>query len=114
MRRAMKIHIVARNVVLTATLAGSLVVINTHLDASREDVWRRQEIRTIMALADTAMRVFGGPVLVGGDFNSTPDSEVQRILRSSGLLLLMIPSTSNRSPWWNSHARRIVGCGVNY
>jgi endonuclease/exonuclease/phosphatase family metal-dependent hydrolase len=65
--------------------SGPLVVINTHLDASREDVWRRQEIRTILAIADTAMHAFAGPVLVGGDFNSTPDSEVQRILRTFGL-----------------------------
>ena len=71
--------------VTIARNAGPVVVVNTHLDASREDVWRRQEIRTIMAIVDTALRGTDGPVLVGGDFNSTPDSDVQRILRSSGL-----------------------------
>jgi endonuclease/exonuclease/phosphatase family metal-dependent hydrolase len=60
---------------------GDLVVINTHLDASRDDQYRRQEILPILALARDA----GSLVLVGGDFNSTPDSEVQADVRNGGL-----------------------------
>jgi endonuclease/exonuclease/phosphatase family metal-dependent hydrolase len=60
---------------------GDLVVINTHLDASREDQYRRQETLPILALA----RAAGSLVLVGGDFNSTPDSEVQADVRNGGL-----------------------------
>jgi endonuclease/exonuclease/phosphatase family metal-dependent hydrolase len=61
--------------------AGDLVVINTHLDASREDLYRRQEVRPVLMLARDA----GSRVLVGGDFNSTPESEVQADVRSGGL-----------------------------
>jgi endonuclease/exonuclease/phosphatase family metal-dependent hydrolase len=67
--------------VVVRTPAGDLVVINTHLDASREDHYRRQEIRQVIDLARDA----GPLVLVGGDFNSTPESEVQADARSGGL-----------------------------
>lgn len=61
---------------------GGLTIYNTHIDASGDDRWRLQEIRTIIPFAKTA----GEPaVLVGGDFNSTPDSKVQSELRASGL-----------------------------
>ena len=60
---------------------GDLVLINTHLDASREDHYRRQEIRPVLMLARDA----GSLVLVGGDFNSTPESEVQGDVRNGGL-----------------------------
>jgi endonuclease/exonuclease/phosphatase family metal-dependent hydrolase len=60
---------------------GDLVVINTHLDASREDHYRRQEILPVLTLA----RAAGSLVLVGGDFNSTPESEVQADVRDGGL-----------------------------
>jgi endonuclease/exonuclease/phosphatase family metal-dependent hydrolase len=58
-----------------------LTVINTHLDASDEDTWRRQELVDLLA-AIAKHR----PLLVGGDFNSTPDSAVQQTLRESGLI----------------------------
>jgi endonuclease/exonuclease/phosphatase family metal-dependent hydrolase len=61
-----------------------LTVINTHLDASREDNYRRQEARTIAALVASA-RAAGEQVLTGGDFNSEPASEVQVQLRGAGL-----------------------------
>jgi endonuclease/exonuclease/phosphatase family metal-dependent hydrolase len=70
----------AQRVVLRAP-AGNLIVINAHLDASREDHYRRQEIRPVLALAREA----GPLVLVGGDFNSTPESDVQAVLRDGGL-----------------------------
>jgi endonuclease/exonuclease/phosphatase family metal-dependent hydrolase len=67
--------------VTVAAPDGSLEIVNTHLDASREDHYRRQEVTTILSIARA-----GGPrLLVGGDFNSTPESEVQAQVRSGGL-----------------------------
>ncbi len=60
---------------------GRITVVNTHLDASREDHYRRQEIRTILAMARDAE----AGVLIGGDFNSTPESEVQADARQAGV-----------------------------
>jgi endonuclease/exonuclease/phosphatase family metal-dependent hydrolase len=60
---------------------GELTVVNTHVDASREDNWRRQEIPQVVAIADSAT----GIVLLGGDLNSTPESEVQQAVRARGL-----------------------------
>jgi endonuclease/exonuclease/phosphatase family metal-dependent hydrolase len=70
----------AQRVLLRAP-AGDLGVVNTHLDASREDHYRRQEIRTVLAVSRDAARI----VLVGGDFNSTPESEVQAATRQAGI-----------------------------
>jgi endonuclease/exonuclease/phosphatase family metal-dependent hydrolase len=58
-----------------------IAFVNTHLDASREDHYRRQEARAVLAIARDA----GSSVLVGGDFNSTPDSQVQAEIRQGGL-----------------------------
>lgn len=71
-------------VALVATIAapvGALSVINTHIDASREDRWRRQEIATVLAVADSAR----GILLFGGDLNSTPESDIQDAVRKRGL-----------------------------
>ena len=65
-----------------ATPWGNLVVINTHLDASGTDTWRRQEVRTLLALA-TAARAQHRNVIVGGDMNSTPESAVQQDVRAT-------------------------------
>lgn len=63
---------------------GTITVFNTHIDASREDFWRRQEARVVAALVATARR--SSPVvLLGGDLNSTPESVVQQELRATGL-----------------------------
>jgi endonuclease/exonuclease/phosphatase family metal-dependent hydrolase len=62
---------------------GRLVVVNTHLDASRDDGYRRQEARTIIAIADSLRP--RGMLLVGGDFNSEPGSAVQSILTAVAL-----------------------------
>jgi endonuclease/exonuclease/phosphatase family metal-dependent hydrolase len=67
--------------VVIASPVGDLNVINTHIDASRDDRWRRQEIATVLAVADSA----SGAVLLGGDLNSTPDGEIQATVRSRGL-----------------------------
>lgn len=64
---------------------GTLHVVNTHLDASRDDGWRRQELRTVVALADSLRRAGDGVVLVGGDLNSEPGSEVQAMAARGGL-----------------------------
>jgi endonuclease/exonuclease/phosphatase family metal-dependent hydrolase len=70
--------------VRVATPAGAMLVINTHLDPGRDDRWRRQEAE---AVRDLALGAADGAVavLVGGDFNSTPESAVQVMLTSSGL-----------------------------
>ena len=60
-----------------------LVVINTHLDASGEDHYRRQELATLVRLAGQEL-VAGTTLLIGGDFNSRPESEVIRRATSSG------------------------------
>jgi endonuclease/exonuclease/phosphatase family metal-dependent hydrolase len=63
---------------------GTMAVVNTHIDASGDDRWRRQEIRTVIAIADS-IRSRGTLLLVGGDFNSTPESAVQQTARAAGL-----------------------------
>ena len=72
-------------VALVAKVAhpAGLTVINTHLDASRDDGWRLQEIRTIAAHLRTMGR---GPVLLGGDLNTTPENELHSIVRAVGLI----------------------------
>ena len=63
---------------------GTIVVFNTHIDASREDTWRRQEARVIAGTV-TSVRQARPLVLLGGDMNSTPESAVQQIVREPGL-----------------------------
>lgn len=63
--------------------AGRIAVINTHIDASREDTWRRQEISTVVRLASSA-RTRDTRVMLGGDLNSTPESAVQDSVRRAG------------------------------
>jgi len=72
--------------VLLAEIAapgGPLTVLNTHLDASGEDLWRVQEVATVLRVASAAARA-GTPLLVGGDFNSRPESAVHEALRGAG------------------------------
>ena len=63
---------------------GTMAVFNTHIDASREDTWRRQEAQVIASIVGAA-RGSLPLVLLGGDLNSTPESAVQEILRRPGL-----------------------------
>ena len=70
-------------VALIAAPAGTLAVINTHIDASREDNWRRQEIITVVRLARQA-QARATYLLIGGDLNSTPESAVQDSVRQAG------------------------------
>jgi endonuclease/exonuclease/phosphatase family metal-dependent hydrolase len=60
---------------------GDITILNTHLDASRDDRWRRQEVARVLAVADSV----AGLLLVGGDFNSTPESAEQESVRTRGL-----------------------------
>ena len=66
-----------------ATPGGPLAVLNTHLDNLGEDVWRIQEIATLLRVARSAAGG-GMPVLLGGDFNSTPQSAIHGQLRDAG------------------------------
>ncbi len=68
----------------TVTLGGDTVhFVNTHIDASADDVYRRQEAATLVAEAARIARA-GRLVLVGGDMNSTPESAVQQAVRRAG------------------------------
>lgn len=63
---------------------GDLHVIDTHIDASGEDTWRRQEAARLVALADS-LRAAGARLILGGDLNSTPESAVQALIRAGSL-----------------------------
>ena len=69
---------------IVATPNGPLAVLNTHLDPSGDDKWRRQEIRTFVAIVDT-LRQRGIATVAGGDLNSTPESTTQQTVRAAGL-----------------------------
>lgn len=70
--------------ITTRSPYGHLTIINTHIDASRDDIYRKQEAPQVIALAKERAQK-GEVVIVGGDFNSTPDSEVQKLVRDSGV-----------------------------
>lgn len=65
-----------------AAPGGAIHVVNTHLDASGADSFRRQEIPQVLATGE-AMKKPGALVLVGGDLNSEPPSEVLGIVRAA-------------------------------
>ena len=64
---------------------GALHVVNTHLDASGDDRYRRQEIRAVAAIVDSLRALPKARILVGGDFNSEPASAVQATAREARL-----------------------------
>jgi endonuclease/exonuclease/phosphatase family metal-dependent hydrolase len=64
-------------------LGGTLSVLTTHLDHTGDDVWRVQEIATVLRVA-RAESAAGRTVLLGGDFNATPESAVHAQLRAAG------------------------------
>ena len=66
-----------------AAPGGAIHVVNTHLDASRADSFRRQEIPQVLAIA-AAMKIPGALVLAGGDLNAEPPSEVLGAVREAG------------------------------
>jgi endonuclease/exonuclease/phosphatase (EEP) superfamily protein YafD len=63
---------------------GPLAVLNTHLDASGEELWRAQEIAGVLRAA-AAVDTAAVPLLVGGDLNALPESPVHPALRGAGL-----------------------------
>ena len=72
---------------LVATIrapGGPVHVVSTHLDASRDDRWRRLEAARLVQIVDSLRRT-GSRVILGGDMNSTPESGVQEILRDGAL-----------------------------
>jgi endonuclease/exonuclease/phosphatase family metal-dependent hydrolase len=58
-----------------AAPGGPLYLLNTHLDASGPDTFRRREAAALLGIAGR-LREGGARVLVGGDFNATPESAV--------------------------------------
>ena len=58
-------------------------VVNTHIDASRDDFYRLQEIRRVLDIV-AERRAAGALVVFGGDLNAEPESEVQRLVREAG------------------------------
>lgn len=69
-------------IVETRTPSGPIRVVNTHLDASREDVHRLQEVATLLAAVEDLSST---TVLVGGDFNAEPGSAVYARMGGAGL-----------------------------
>lgn len=59
-------------------------VLNTHLDASAEDSYRRQEAATLVQIARKLTRS-GARVMLGGDLNSTPVSAIHAIMETGGV-----------------------------
>jgi endonuclease/exonuclease/phosphatase family metal-dependent hydrolase len=64
--------------------AGRLELLNTHIDASREDTYRIQEMAKLLQLAYPIAERGGAPIL-GGDLNAEPGSAVIDMLRGSRL-----------------------------
>jgi endonuclease/exonuclease/phosphatase family metal-dependent hydrolase len=64
---------------------GQLVVLNTHIDASREDFYRRQEMARLLQLATHSIGELRIPTILGGDLNAEPGSAVMEMLRASPL-----------------------------
>jgi endonuclease/exonuclease/phosphatase family metal-dependent hydrolase len=66
--------------VAAAIATNGFGVVNTHLDASREETYRLQELTPL--LLDVKMRA---PLLLGGDFNAEPGSDVHKQVLAEGL-----------------------------
>ncbi|MGZ8831155.1 MAG: endonuclease/exonuclease/phosphatase family protein, partial [Thermoanaerobaculia bacterium] len=62
-----------------------LAVFNTHIDASRDDFYRLQEMAKLLQLATNSINRLGRSTMVGGDLNAEPGSAVIGMLRGSPL-----------------------------
>lgn len=62
-----------------------LAVLNTHIDASREDFYRKQEMATLLGLATRSISEVRKSTLVGGDLNAEPGSAVIEMVKESPL-----------------------------
>jgi beta-N-acetylhexosaminidase len=56
-------------------MVGGIGVVNTHMDAGRDDHYRRQEVETVIRVANE-LRAAHPFTVVGGDFNAEPGSAV--------------------------------------
>jgi endonuclease/exonuclease/phosphatase family metal-dependent hydrolase len=78
----------------------ALVVFNTHIDASRDDFYRKQEMTTLLELASESITLFQdcnsagfcdqtaavhSSALLGGDLNAEPGSAVMEMVRATSL-----------------------------
>ncbi|MDQ3309869.1 MAG: endonuclease/exonuclease/phosphatase family protein [Gemmatimonadota bacterium] len=66
-----------------AAPGGALDVLNTHLDPSREDHYRLQEVAHVRTMAHR-LRTANPRVVVGGDFNAEPGSAVIASMTADG------------------------------
>jgi len=71
-------------VIVARTPLGRITALNTHLDASRDEGYRLQEIVHVLAIVERSKKS-GLPVMAGGDFNAEPGSEVHKRLLAAGL-----------------------------
>jgi endonuclease/exonuclease/phosphatase family metal-dependent hydrolase len=69
---------------IARTPIGQVQVVNTHLDASRDDHYRLQEAARVLAIVEPLRRETR-PLVIGGDFNAEPGSAVVERLRAAGL-----------------------------
>lgn len=67
-----------------ATRVGPLSAVNTHLDASRDEHYRLQESRHIVAMMKM-LTAGGARAVAGGDYNAEPGSETYKQLIAGGL-----------------------------
>ena len=70
--------------VVTPTKLGSMQLVNTHLDASREESYRQQEVGPLLNIVRGRLSETT-PVLLGGDMNAEPGSEVHKQILAAGL-----------------------------
>lgn len=63
--------------------ADAVGVINTHLDASATDVYRRQEVAGVLSTAER-LRRDAPRTVVGGDFNAEPGTATIERMRAAG------------------------------
>ena len=77
--------------------SGPLHVVVTHIDASRDDRWRRREAVRLVQIVDSLRRA-GARVMLGGDLNSTPESAVQEVVRGGALQDAW--TMCGRGPWY--------------
>ena len=71
-------------VVVARTPIGRLTALNTHLDASREETYRLQEVAHVLTILERS-RKSRLPIVAGGDFNAEPGSEVHKRVLAAGL-----------------------------
>ena len=71
-------------VVVARTPIGRLTALNTHLDASREESYRLQEVTHVLTIVERSKKS-RLPIVAGGDFNAEPGSEVHKRVLAAGL-----------------------------